>query len=877
MLRRLVASLRAIRKRTRPDNYPRAADADRPPHHAPDATRITPCRGQLHHWYALNRVRQGSATFLSRARQDVRSARRRLWREPTLAAAAVVTVGLAVGLATAIYSVASAVLLRPLPYDDPDRLVAIWRTMPDVDFVPLPVPEFLDLQSQAFLFDDIAGLDKNGYTLLASTVPQWADGLRVTPNLFDLLRLRPILGRTFLPDENQRGRDKVVVLAEGFWRRVFGGDQGIVGTHIHLIDNGARSTQAVTYEVIGVVPSTVRLSYRYPLRADIFVPRVFTDDERSAKSRRRPGLIAFGRLRPGVPVGQAGSDVRALIASMELKHPGISLPGGSARVVSLHEELLGQTRPAFMLLGMAALIVLLIACANVANLLLADGARRAREVGIRVALGCSRPYLLQQLLIEYSLLALAAGVFGLFLAVSATPLLGRFTPITLPRADQISFDSDLLAFAFLVSCLAGSAFSTAPAWMLSRSRVTVALKGGFGATESETRRFRGSFVVAETALLVVLLTGTGLVTASLWRLISLDLGFNPAGVITLRMTLPDRLADNEQRLLFERDLLTRVRRLPAVVNAATSDHLPFDTGSLADVEFAEGASPHPSLVSVIDTEFIRLLEVPLRAGRLFTPGDFGNANVAIINESLARSLPKETVLGQRILVARQWREVVGVVGDITEVGQVRGEYIRQAGLERVTLPAVYLPSGTAWAPFDLYLLVRTPRDVSEILTIIRQQMAQIDPDVAPREAGTLEARVTQTSENTRFQAFVIGLFAVAATVLGAVGLWGVLAQAVNQRRREIAIRLAVGASRGRVRWLVTRQASASVTFGVALGVSAVFTGGSTARSVLFDVAPTDPWILGAVVTLVLLVATVVAYCTAREATRVDPASVLRSE
>ena len=821
-------------------------------------------------------VRDQRAIVLDRVWQDIGYATRRVSREPGFAAAAIVTIGLVVGLMTAVYSVASAVLLRPLPYADPDRLVAIWKTMPEVDFVPVPVPEFLDIQARAGSFEGVAGLSPDGHSLITPDVTEWVDAFSVTPNLFDLLGTPVIVGRTFIADENQPGREKAVVLAEGFWRRVFGGDPGIVGTHVRLA-GGSPKADSDGYEVIGVVRWSVELSYRRPLRADVFVPRVFSSEDRSEQRRRLPGLLTFGRLKHGTTVRQADADVRALMATLSDEHAATSLPGGSARVVSLREELVGQTRAALLMLTFGAAVVLLIGCANVANLLLAGGARQAQEMAIRVALGCSRVRLLQQLLTEHLVLAVGGGTLGVVLATWATPALARLAPTSLPRADQIRVDPGVLVFALAVSAAAGLVFGLGPAWILARPRLAGSLKMGLGSVAPAGRRFRAGLVVVETALVLALLAGAGLIGNSVWRLAHLELGFNPAQVIAMQIMLPERLANNERVRVFESDLLARVRGLPGVVRAATSNELPFASGALTIVEIAGEDVTHPALVSAVEPQYLPLMEVPLRRGRMLRPEDRGTAGIAIVNETLARLFPQSRAIGRRLLVAGEWREVVGVVGDITELGQIVGSVIRQPGLSRLTLPAAYVPSGTSLRPFGVFLLARTALAPSEAERAVRRELRAIDPEVTIRRTSALDARVAASGESIRFLMLLTWTFAGVALALAAVGLYGLLAHFVGQRTREIGLRVALGAAPGQVRWLVAGQAVALVGSGAAIGLALALGGGRVIRSFLFEVSPLDPLTFAAALVVLLVVVSAGVYLPARRATRIDPSSALRCE
>jgi predicted permease len=822
-------------------------------------------------------VRDQRATVLDPVVQDLRYSIRRFRNEPGFVAIAVMTIGLAVGLATAIYSVAASVLLRPFPYRDPNRLVTIWRTLPALDFVPLPIPEFIDIKGQIGAFDDLAGFDRERFDLIAPGIAEYTDVLGVTTNLFSLLGVQPILGRTFRLDENQPGRERVVVLAEDTWRRVFGGDPGVVGRRVRLVERGADARVPGSYEVIGVVSSSVRLSYRLPLRADLYVPLVISAKDLTEQARGAPTLLTVGRLTPGLAVGEADAQVRTLIATLAREHPAIKVFRGGARVTRLHEELVGQTRPAFLLLATAAAIVLLIGCANIANLLLASGLRRGQEISVRLSIGCSRRRLMQQLLTEHLLLAVLGGALGVLLAQWMTPLLARLAPDSLPRVEQIRIDLGGLGFAVGVSLLAGLVFGTVPAWVVARPGLTGEL-GTRGGGPASGSRLRGALVVAETALVLLLLTGAGLLVNGLWRLAHLDLGFNPDHVLKVEVMVPNRWASRERAVLLEGQLLEAVRALPGVRQAAASSDLPFaPVGALGFVGFRGSDKQLPTLVTAADTQYLSLMQVPLREGRMLDREDVGNRGVVVVNESLARQIQGRTAIGQRVRLDDEWRAVVGVVGDITEVGQIRGSVLRWRGLQRLTLPAAYVPSGTyVDAPFR-YLLVRSSLEPTELAKAVRAQIRAVDPEVTVGHVGTMEERVARVGEDTRFYGLVVGTFAVVAVMLAAIGLYGVLAYTVSQRTREIGIRMALGASPARVRWLVAGRGLGLVALGAAIGTALAVAGGRLIQGFLFEVRPTDPLTLGGVVILLWLVAALATVVPVRRATRVDPQAALRCE
>jgi putative ABC transport system permease protein len=821
-------------------------------------------------------VRDERATIFDRLGQDLRYALRRMRREPGYAAAAIVTVGLAVGLATTVYSVAESVLLRPFPYGDPARLVMVWKTNESIDFMPLPVPELLDIGSRASSVQEIGGLDREGFALIGSRTTEWVDAFSVTANLFDVLEVHAIQGRTFVPDDGLPGREHVAVIGEALWRRAFGSDPGVIGRRIQLDAEGPKAAVPETYEVVGIVASDLELFYPAHLRGELYVPRVLSADDRAERARSVPGLITFARIRPGVRMAEAAVEIRSVLAASLREHPAVSLPFAGTRVVPLHEELVGRTRPVFLLLTAAACLLLLIGCVNVANLLLAGGMRRAPEFAARLALGCSRVRLVQQLLTEHLLLACGGGVLGALLAACATPALKRFVPESLPRVEQIRVDAGALAVALASSLIAGLIFGLAPAVILARPRLAPLLKTRSVAVTPAGGRSRHVLVVAETALVLALLAGAALIGTGVWRLTHVPIGFQPEGVLVAQLKLPARVEANDHGARFERQLLARLRALPGVVRASTTSELPFTWGVLDAVKVPGSEAWHRALVAATDSDYLRLLEVPLHAGRLLGPHDDGNNHVVVINEALKRLLPGGQAIGQHVQIDKQWREVVGVAGDITEVGRVSAGVIRRAGTIRVTLPAAYVPTST-YEAFNHFLAVRTTTTSAAAAAAVRQVVRAIDPEVTIRRAAPLEDRVKAAGAETRFCALLVSIFAAVALVLSAVGLFGVLAHAVGQRTREIGIHMALGARPGRVRWIVARRAVILVGSGTLIGLGIALAGGRAIRSFLFEVAPADPWILAGSTIVLLAVAALATWIPVRRAARVDPTTALKCE
>jgi predicted permease len=514
---------------------------------------------------------------------------------------------------------------------------------------------------------------------------------------------------------------------------------------------------------------------------------------------------------------------------------------------------------------------------NVANLLLVSAVRRRREFVIRRALGCSGRRLFRQLLAEHLLLVLLGGAAGILVTVSTMPLVGRLLPPSLPRGDLIRVDLGVLAFAATTTAIAGLLSGCLPAWVARGSRFTNALQTA-GSVSPTERRLTSVLVMSETALVLVLLAGAGLLASSVSRLGALELGFNPSDVVTMQIKLPERLANRERASDFEQDLLLGVRSLPGVERAATSDQLPFTSGSLATVSVASDDVRQPSLVAAVDPEYFSVLGVAPRRGRLLRSGDRGRTDVAVVNETLAGSFPEGRALGGRIRVGGQWREVVGVTADTTELGQVYGSAIRRSGaLARLTLPSAYVPSGTASTPRSFFLVLRSARPPAELESAVRRQISEVDSEVSIRRTTALEARIDDATAGVRFQMLLAWVFAGVSLVLATVGLHSVLAQAVGQRTSEIGLRVALGASRRQIRWLITRRAVAMMAAGLAIGLTAVVVGSQAMRSFLFEVSPLDPGVLAAAVVVLLAGAAVGAHSPVRRATRVDPAVALRRE
>ncbi len=820
-------------------------------------------------------IRDQRATWLDAVVHDLSHAGRWFRRDLAVTASTVLTIGLAVGLATTVYSVAAAVLLRPLPYHQPDRLLSVWRTLEDVDFAPLAVADLYELRERTTTLASVAGLVRDGFVVTTAGVTQWADAFRVTPNLFDLLGVRAVLGRTFRPDEEQPGHDHVVVLTEAFWHRALGADRGIVGRRLWLKAEDTGDAPPEAYEIVGVVAPELEFFYPKSLKADLFLPRTIRPSDRTDEGRSSPTFFTIVRATPSATLAGAVAEITRVLLSNSRAHPGLPFSNTGVRVAPLHEELVGRTRPVFLVLAAAALVLLAIGSINVGNLLLAAGLRRAPEMATRLALGCSRWRLCRQLLLEHLVMTGAGGAWGVVLALWLTPVLVRLAPVSIPRIESATVDVTALVVAIAATGFVAVVVAIVPALLASRPRgAWDHLRPTLTATG---RRWlvKDVLVALEATLMLALLGVASLVGQSTWRLNQAPRGFDPSGVLAGALVMPDRPGGPGSRVALERRVLETIRVVPGVQAASIGSELPFTWG-LLDAMTGRDHVTHRCVVSEVDETYLSLLRMPLRQGRPLTAADVGDRHVVLVNETLARRLGPSNVLGQHVQVDDEWRQIVGVVGDVTEVGAVTGRVIRRPGLQRLTLPAAYLPLGTA-DPVRSYLLVRTTLTRAEALAAVGRRLRALDPQLALRQPASLEERVAAAGAETRWCALVVALFTGVALALAVLGLYGLLAHTVGQRTREIGIRIAIGATPRRVRWDITGRVYGLVGIGTLAGAGLWWVSGRAVRQFLFEVAPTDPWTLGASIAALALATVAAGWFPARQASRLDPTVTLRCE
>jgi putative ABC transport system permease protein len=808
--------------------------------------------------------------------QDVRYAIRMLAKNPGFTAVAVLTLALGIGANTAIFSVVHAVLLKPLPYEDADRLVMVWEQNPERDWYQnvVSAANFLDWRRQNDVFTQLAAVNPWGaFNLTGTGKPEEVRGEQVTTNLFTLLGVRPIMGRDFLPEEDKPGGARVVILSYGLWQRRYGSDATMVGKQI-LLNNQS-------YTVVGIMPSGF---YFPPFWRDpgggLWVPGL----DLSNPMRTMHMFIAVARLKPGVSLARAQAEMDTISRRIVQEAPDDK--GWGVGLVGLREQAVGETRRPLMVLFGAVGFVLLIACANVANLMLARSAARDREIAIRTALGAKRGRLLRQLLTESTLLALLGGALGLLVApwgirvlatVSGSFALGQWGGAVLADA---AVNAGVLAFTMTVTLATGIIAGLAPALGLSTPDLNRSLKeGGRGGSEGVHRhRLRSLLVVTEFALALILLAGAGLMIRTLILLGRVDLGFNPHNVLTMRIPLlGPRYQDQRAQAEFFTALLERVKTLPGVQWASVSRGLPVEGWSGWGFVTEENPSPPPNQepdanYQVIGPDYFRVMGIPLREGRFYTDLDTQQSTrVVIVNEELARKQwPGQDPIGKRLrinMLGKPWLTVVGVVGNVRTV------WPTPDFLQEFYLPYTQYP----WdlAPRDF--IVRTAMNPTAVAASIQREVAALDKDQPVSDVRTLEQVAGEAVGPQRFAMVLLAAFAALALALASVGIYGVMAYSVSQRTHEIGIRMALGARQTHVLGMVVRQALALALVGAGVGLAGALGLTRLLSSLLYSVRPTDPLTL-ALVTLVLVgVSAFAGYIPARRATKVDPMEALRYE
>jgi predicted permease len=809
--------------------------------------------------------------------RDVKYAVRVLLKTPGFTVAAILILALGIGANTAIFSIVNAVLLRPLPFKDSDRLVQIWHVPPPKSFpgmttFSVSAANYLDWQDQNHAFEQMAIYSFAGFTFSNGDHPEALQGAAVSRDFFSVLRVQPILGRTFLPEEDQLGHDHVVILSNAMWKTHFGADPNIVGRNV-AFDNQL-------YTVVGVM----RPDFHLPDWAQVWKPMAWTSAERAVRGEHHYLVVA--RLKPDVSLQQAQAEMTTISSRLEQQYPADD-KGWGAVVVPLREQMVGDVRPALLILLGAVAFVLLIACANVANLTLAKTFARRKEIAIRSALGAGRSRILQQVLAETVLLSLVGGLVGLFIAKAGTTLITNFLADSLPRSLEINLDGWVLGFTLIVSLVTGIVAGLAPAFRLTTPDLNEALKqSGRTGSESGGGRVRNLLVISEVALSLMLLVGAGLMIRSLWLLRRVDPGFDPNNVITMTVAVPGtRFTSALQETEFFDSALTRVHALPGVTAAGLIDDLPMDNSGSHQPIAIEGRPIVPMAeqpevdVRVISPEYLRAMHVPLRRGRELNAADTRDRPYAIlISETMAhRFWPNEDPIGKHLTLTfspEKPREIVGIVGDVKQDGL---DAKSPSATLYYPVAQIGTPMTGEWHSFTMSLAVRTTSRPNSLVSAVTNAIHELDREIPLVDVATMEDLITNSISQRRFNMLLFAAFAGLAVVLAAVGIYSVLAYAVRRRGREIGIRMALGAQIADVVRMVVMEGMMPTLIGVSIGVAGALALGRVLATLIYGIQASDPLTFVAVAALLLIVAALACSIPAYRAARVEPIQALRDE
>jgi len=800
--------------------------------------------------------------------QDLRYGARMLLKQPVFTAAAVITLALGIGATTTVFSIVDAVLLRPLPFKEPERLVMVWEInqQQEKDSQASSTGNFADWQGQSQAFEDMAAYFNWNTNLTGVDDPERLNSAIVTGHFFQVLGVGAKIGRVLLPGDDQPGSDGVVLLSHGLWQRRFGADPRIVGEKLTL--SGGSPT------IVGVMPP----DFKFPdEEVELWMPAGFS--ARQLQDRRGKFIKVIARLKPEIKLDQAQAEMKAVAARLEQQYPDTNT-GWEVKVARLDSVRVGKARLALLVLLGAVGFVLLIACVNVANLLLARAAARRREFAIRVALGASRMRLTTQLLTESFLLAVFGGLIGVLLAYWGISIVTFLNPGDIPRIDETGINGRVLGFTLATSAISVIIFGLAPALFASNSNPQESLKAeGRSMDGGSKRRLRDALVVSEIAVALILLIGAGLMIKSFWRLQSVSPGFKSDNLLTMRIWLPaSRYAENHQQIAFFQQLTDRIERVPGVLSVGAIQDLPIRRNRMGFDFVIDGRPAPPSgdkwdaAYRVVTPEYFATMDIPLLSGRQFTDENNQQAGqVVVINQSFARQFwPDGDALGKRIRFGGEgapWSEIIGVVGDV-----------KHMGLDVEEGPAIYQPH--AQKPEFLRWMTVVARTNVEPMTLasaVRSQVLAMDKDQPVYDIATMEQLLSQSVANPRFYMVLLGLFAFISLALAAVGVYGLLAFWVTQRTKEIGIHLALGAHQSHVMRIVMGKGFRLTLFGVALGLTGAFILTKVMQSLLYEVSTTDPVTFLGISLVLILVAVLACYIPARRATRVDPMIALHYE
>jgi len=815
---------------------------------------------------------EGKINVFADLRQDLRYGLRTLAKNPAFTSIAIVALALGIGANSAIFSVVDAVLLRPLPFKKPEQLVMLWENATHLGFpknTPSPA-NFLDWQKQAGAFTGMAAMVERSFNLTGVGEPERLDGRRVSANLFDLLGVRAVLGRTFVPDDDRPG-SHVVLLSYSLWQRRFGSDPSVIGRALAL--NGE------SYTVIGIMPRFVQLPGFANRNDQLWVPIAFPPEE--AAQRGNHFLEVIARMKPGITLKQAQAEMETIAARLAQQYPDYNTRLGAV-VVPLHEEVVGDIKPALLILLGAVGFVLLIACANVANLLLARAAVRQKEIALRLALGASRSRLTRQFLTESVLLAMFGAGLGLLLALGGIRILKTFIPATISQVQTINIDARVLIFTGLVAVLTGIAFGLAPALQASHLNLNDTLKeGGRDAGGGRKgNRLRGLLVIGEVAVSFVLLIGAGLLINSFFHLRNLEPGFRADHLLTMKVDLSEvKYPDRERRAAFFDEVIRRVGALPGVQSAAVAGNLPLTyNGDSMNISVEGVPDPPPDqrpdvIFRAIGPGYFGTMGISIIRGRDFTDQDKADSkNVVVISEKTAQHFwPGQDPIGRRLRPGSStsntpWREVIGIVKDVRQ-----NDFIAPPKMQ------MYFTYSQLKDLAPNALVIRTSIEPLSLAASARDAIWSVDKDQTVADIDTMEHIVAEAVARQRFSMLLLGLFATLALLLASVGIYGVMTYSVAQRTHEIGIRIALGARRADVLQMTIKQGLRLVGAGMILGLAAAFILTRVLESLLFGISATDPVTFFGISLVLLAVAILASYLPALRATKVDPIIALRAQ
>ena len=827
-------------------------------------------RRQFGNMTHLRESRRAERTFpsLESLWRDLRYAGRTCWKNPGFSAAIVMTLALGIGANTALFSVCNTILLKPLQYQDPDQLVMLWEQIPAVDRMPVAPANFVDWRAQTRSFSGVVAINPFlAFVMSTPDVPARVSAAAVSWNFFSVLRAPVAIGRSFLPEEDRPGNNSVAILSHALWIERFGGRPEVVGSTVALNDR--------SFTVVGVLPENFELVsgivFRARMQYDIWIPLALT----SNPSRGSHPLRVLARLKPGVTVESAQSDASGVAANLARAYPEDDKDRGIA-VVPLHDQVTGDVRPALVTLSGAVGFVLLIACANVANLMLSRGTARQKEIAVRMAIGASRLRVARQLLVESAVLACIGGALGLLLAFVAVRLAAPYLPSDLARATGFPVDARVLVYTALISLATGALFGLAPLFQMRRISASESLQHGTRIAGGSAR-LRSALVVAQMAVTMILLIGASLLAKSLWTLLHVPPGFRTDHLVSARLTLPrSRFADAARVSAFHRELIQRLQESPGIEAAGLAAYLPLSGQDNGWAFFIEGRPPKP--VGVYDVAkyrpvsegYFETIGMPMIAGRAFTAADRADApRVVVINQSMARTYwGKENPVGQRLRFgAPDWRTIVGVVGDV-----------RHEALDDDAKPEMYVPFGQTPQPETIStVIVRTSIDAAAMTKTLRDTVSAVDNSVPLDLVRTMEQIVSLSVSQPRFRTALLAGFSMLALLMASIGVYGTTSYSARQRMREIGVYIAMGATTRDVLRTVLGRATIVIIIGLALGVLASLALTRLLTKFLYGVTPLDPTTFVAAPMFLFVIAVVACYFPARRATRVDPIVALRYE